>query len=298
MEMHQLRYFAKVAELGNITRAAEACFVSQPSLSQQLGKLEQELGQPLFERLGRGVRLTAAGKVFKQYCDQILSLTNDARSRVVDDPDAGHLIVAAIPTIAPYLLPRVLSGFQKQVPRARIEIREDTTQALLRQLNDAVIDLAIVALPIQAEQIEVTPLFTEELVLVMPSQHPLARRQRLTLDTLASEPFVVLNEAHCLTGNILSFCAMQDLAPFIAARSHQLLTVLELVRLGHGVSLVPKMAVAAGADKGRVYRSLSGDRPTRTVAVAWSKARYQTQLFKRFMSYCRETCTATGPAAD
>jgi LysR family hydrogen peroxide-inducible transcriptional activator len=230
------------------------------------------------------VRLTAAGRVFKQYCDQILSLTEDARTRVVDDPDAGHLVVAAIPTIAPYYLPQVLSRFQKQVPKARLEIREDTTQPLLRQLADGIIDIGIVALPIQADQIETLPLFTEELVLVMPLHHPLAKRRGLTIGDLTSEPFVVLNEAHCLTGNILSFCAMQDMMPFVAARSHQLLTVLELVRLGQGISLIPKMAVRSDSDKQLVYRSLSGDVPTRTVAVAWSKARYQTKLFKRFLT--------------
>ena len=96
MEMHQLRYFAKVADLGNVTRAAEACHVSQPSLSQQISKLERELGQPLFERLGRGVRLTEAGKLFKRYSDQILSLTEDARTRVTDDPDSGRILIDGV----------------------------------------------------------------------------------------------------------------------------------------------------------------------------------------------------------
>lgn len=285
--MHQLRYFAKVAELGSVTRAAEACFVSQPSLSQQIAKLEHELGQPLFERLGRGVRLTRAGRVFRQYCDQILSLAEDARTRVADDPDSGHLVVAAIPTIAPYFLPRVLSGFLEEVPRARVEIREDTTDVLLRQLAGGDIDLAIVALPIESDQVETTPLFTEELVVAMPARHPLARRRRLAMTDLTSEPFVVLNEAHCLTGNVLSFCSTQDMAPFVASRSHQILTVLELVRLGQGVSLIPKMAVPRGEDAGLVFRRLSGDTPTRTVAAAWRKARFQTQLFQRFLAYCR-----------
>ena len=98
MEIHQLRYFAKVAELGNFTRAAEACFVSQPSLSQQIIKLEQELGQPLLERLGRSVRLTKAGEILKPRADQILALLDDAKSRITDDPNAGRLSIAAIPT--------------------------------------------------------------------------------------------------------------------------------------------------------------------------------------------------------
>ena len=285
MEMHQLRYFAKVAELGNVTRAAEACFVSQPSLSQQLAKLERELGQPLFERLGRGVRLTEAGQTFKRYCDQILSLTEDARTRVTDDPDSGRIVLAAIPTVAPYFLPDVLSRFAKAAPRARIEIVEDTTANIVRQLAEGDIDLAVVALPLQADHVHTQPLFKEELVAVLPAGHALAKKARLTLKDLAAEPFVILNEAHCLTGNTMSFCARHALAPLVTARSHQLLTVLELVRLGQGVSLIPAMAVPQGKDPGRVYRSLAGDKPTRTIAVAWNRMRYQTQLFKRFVAF-------------
>ena len=285
MEMHQLRYFAKVADLGNVTRAAEACHVSQPSLSQQIAKLERELGQPLFERLGRGVRLTDAGTLFKRYCDQILSLTEDARTRVADDPDSGRIVLAAIPTVAPYFLPRVLTRFAQECPKARIEIVEDTTANIVRQLADGDIEMAIVALPLRADHVHTQPLFTEELVAVLPTDHPLAKKPRLGLKDLAAEPFVILNEAHCLTGNTMSFCARHSLTPLVTGRSHQLLTVLELVRLGHGVSLIPAMAVPKGTDKGRVYRTLSGDKPTRTIAVAWNRMRYQTQLFKRFVEF-------------
>ncbi len=285
MEMHQLRYFAKVADLGNVTRAAEACHVSQPSLSQQIGKLERELGQPLFERLGRGVRLTEAGKLFKRYSDQILSLTEDARTRVSDEPDSGRITLAAIPTVAPYYLPGALSRFAKECPKARVEIVEETTNNILRLLAEGDVDLAIVALPIQAEHAHTRTLFTEELVAVLPSRHPLAAKAKVSLKDLVLEPFVVLNEAHCLTGNTMSFCARHSASPLITAKSHQLLTVLELVRLGQGVSLVPAMAVPKGRDEGRVYRSLAGDKPTRTIALAWNRMRYQTQLFKRFVEF-------------
>jgi len=283
--MHQLRYFAKVADLGNVTRAAEACFVSQPSLSQQIAKLERELGQPLFERLGRGVRLTEAGKVFKRYSDQILSLTEDARTRVADDPDSGRLTLAAIPTIAPYYLPGVLTRFSRACPRAHIEIVEETTANILRLIAEGDVDLAIVALPLQAEYLHTKALFTEELIAVLPTGHALARRARVSLKDLVTEPFVVLNEAHCLTATTLSFCARHSASPLVTAKSHQLLTVLELVRLGQGVSLVPAMAVPRGRDDGREYRPITGDRPTRTVALAWNRMRYQTQLFKRFVEF-------------
>ncbi len=283
--MHQLRYFAKVADLGNVTRAAEACHVSQPSLSQQISKLERELGQPLFERLGRGVRLTEAGKMFKRYSDQILSLTEDARTRVTDDPDSGRITLAAIPTIAPYYLPGVLTRFAKECPRARLEIVEETTGNILRLLAEGDIDLAILALPIQAEHVHTKTLFTEELLAVLPTGHPLARRPRVSLKDLVLEPFVVLNEAHCLTGATMSFCARHSASPLVTAKSHQLLTVLELVRLGQGVSLVPAMAVPAVRDHGREYRSLTGEKPTRTIALAWNRMRYQTQIFKRFVEF-------------
>lgn len=285
MEMHQLRYFAKVADLGNVTRAAEACHVSQPSLSQQIAKLERELGQPLFERLGRGVRLTEAGKLFKRYSDQILSLTEDARTRVSDEPDSGRITLAAIPTVAPYFLPGVLARFAKECPKARVEIVEETTGNILRLLAEGDVDLAIVALPIQAEHVHTRTLFTEELIAVLPSRHPLAAKTKVSLKDLVLEPFVVLNEAHCLTGNTMSFCARHSASPLVTAKSHQLLTVLELVRLGQGVSLVPAMAVPRGRDEGRVYRSLIGDKPTRTIALAWNRMRYQTQLFKRFVDF-------------
>ncbi len=283
--MHQLRYFAKVADLGNVTRAAEACHVSQPSLSQQIGKLERELGQPLFERLGRGVRLTEAGKVFKRYSDQILSLTEDARTRVSDEPDSGRIILAAIPTIAPYYLPGVLTRFARECPKARLEIVEETTGNIVRLLAEGDIDLAIVALPIQAEHVHTKNLFTEELIAVLPSGHPLAKKPKVALKDLVLEPFVVLNEAHCLTGTTMSFCARHSAAPLVTARSHQLLTVLELVRLGQGVSLVPAMAVPTVKDTGREYRPLSGEKPTRTIALAWNRMRYQTQIFKRFVEF-------------
>jgi LysR family hydrogen peroxide-inducible transcriptional activator len=285
MEMHQLRYFAKVADLGNVTRAAEACHVSQPSLSQQISKLERELGQPLFERLGRGVRLTEAGKLFKRYCDQILSLTEDACTRVADTPDSGRLVLAAIPTIAPYFLPAALTGFAKLCPKAHIEIVEDTTANILRLLAEGDADLAVLALPIQAEHVHTKTLFTEELLAVLPSSNPLAKKSKLGLADLVAEPFVVLNEAHCLSRNTMSFCERHAASPVVTAKSHQLLTVLELVRLGQGVSLIPAMAVPKGRDHGREYRSLSGDKPTRTIALAWNRMHYQTQLFKRFVQF-------------
>jgi LysR family hydrogen peroxide-inducible transcriptional activator len=287
MEVHQLRYFAKVAELGHFTRAAEACGVSQPSLSQAIAKLEADLGQPLFERLGRGVRLTDAGEKFRERANHILRLLDDARASVADAPDAGRVVVAAIPTVAPYLLPRVLTAFAAACPRAEVEVMEETTDRGVARTLAGEADLLVAALPLRHPDLHVEPLLTEELLAVLPAAHPLAAKPRVTLKELAAERFVLLNEAHCLTETALAFCTRRKAAPVVTANMHQLTTVLELVRLGHGVSLVPEMAAATDPSKHRVYRPIAGEKPTRTVAVAWDVRRYHSVVFTRFVDTLR-----------
>ena len=295
MEMQQLRYFAKAAELSNFSRAAEACFVSQPSLSQQIIKLEQELGQPLFERLGRKVRLTAAGVLLKERVDQVLALLDDAKARITDDPDSGKLALSAIPSIAPYCLPGVLEAFRREAPLVQLEVSEDVTQVALRRLSAGEVDLAILALPIQGANLHIEPLFSEELLLVMPAGHALAQKPRVTLSDLQDEPFVLLNDAHCLTHNTLSFCQQKQFQPLITSRISQLTTLQELVALGQGVSLIPHMARRLDHNPARVYRSLSGERPMRTIALVWHKYRFQSRVFRRFVKWLREYCASIHP---
>lgn len=287
MEIQQIRYFSKLAELGNFTRAAEACDVSQPSLSQQISKLELELGQPLFERLGRGTRLTGAGERFKERADQILRLIDEARASVIDEPDAGQIIIAGIPTIAPFFLPAVLSRLGKSAPRAQIHIREETTQDMLHLLAEGAIDLAVLAMPIKQENLHVEPIMTEELRLVVPRKHPLADKPKIGFKDITAEPFVLLHEAHCLTGTTLAFCQRHAFTPLVTARIQQLAMIQELVRLGQGVSMIPRMAAAADKSTERVYRSLTGDKPTRTIALAWNRMRFQTKLFVNVVNHLR-----------
>lgn len=288
MELNQLRYFAKVAELGNFTRAAEACHVSQPSLSQQIAKLEYELGRPLFERLGRGVRLTDAGRQFRDRAVAILGLVDEARTGIADEPDAGRVVVGAIPTIAPYFLPAVLTRFAADCPRARVEVAEETTADLLRRLHDGTVDVGVLALPVKDDTIQAEPLFDEELLAVLPATHRLADRERIDIDDLAGEPFVLLHEAHCLTPTALTYCTQRECMPVVVAETHQLATVQELVRLGHGVSLMPAMAARADRHPDRRYVRLGDDPPTRTVGVAWCPSRHLTRVARRFVDAIRQ----------
>ncbi len=289
MELQQLRYFTAVARLGNFTRAAAACHVSQPTLSQQVAKLEMEIGQPLFHRGSRVAELTDAGRAFQMGVEQALTLLDDAKESVIASGKVQRLTIAAIPTIAPYLLPEVLIAFMKVHPTARLEVKEYTTDECLQHLTDGELDLAILALPVRGDHLANESLFEEELQLVMPREHRLATKSQIRWKDLSDEPFILLHEAHCLSGQALGFCARHALAPLTTAKLHQLGTVLELVRLGHGISLVPAMAATRDRDTGRVYRSLSGEKPNRTIAVVWSKLRFRSPLFEPFMIEVRKT---------
>lgn len=287
MELHQLRYFVAVADLGNFTRAAERCLVAQPSLSQQIQKLERELGRPLFERLGRSVRLTEAGRMLYAHAVSILASVEDARRRVSEESGTGRVVVGAIPTVAPYLLPPLIQRFKQDCPEAEITVHEDLTEHVVQESLRGELDVAVVALPIDEERLHVESLFTEELLLAMPAGHPLVEKRRITMQDIDGEAFVLLNEVHCLGEQIVRFCRQQSCTPAISCRSAQLLTVQEFVALGHGLSLIPQMARATDRSDSRVYRSLADNKPERTLAMIWHKQRYQSPLVQQFIETLR-----------
>lgn len=283
MELDQLRHFLSVADTGNFTRAAEAVGLSQPALSRSIARLEEELGQPLLERQTRQTSLTEAGRRFRPRAQQILALVDEAKAEINDDGETGEIRLAAIPTIAPYYLPELLSRFQRQRPRARLIVSEDTTDRLLKRLADGAIDAAILARPIDAKYLQLNDLFDDELLLVMNSSHPLAEKRQIRASDIESLPFVLLGEAHCLTDNVLSFCRQKSFHPVSVEQTSQLATVQELVALGHGVSLVPAMARRLDTGRRRVYRSLAGDKPSRRIVLATNPYRFQSRLLREFV---------------
>ena len=288
MEVEQLRYFLAVAEHANFTRAAQAVGVTQPALSRSVAKLEEELGQPVFERRTRSVVLTEAGQLLQSRAQQILSLIEDTRAEITDDGQTGRVRIAAIPTIAPYYLPSALKRFSRAFPKASVVVQEDTTDQLLKRLTDGSIDLAILALPIDAKYLKTDELFEEELFLVLPAGHTLSDRSQIRMNDIESLPFILLGEAHCLSDNIVTFCRQRSFNPVSVERTSQLATVQELVALGHGISMVPAMARNVDASKRRVYRSISGTRPTRRVALAWNPYRFQSRLVMSFRRQLKE----------
>lgn len=292
MEVDQLRYFLRVAERGNFTRAAEELNISQPALSRSIQKLEEELGQPVFERKTRSVALTDAGTLLQSRAQQILALIEDTKAEISDDGRSGQIRIGAIPTIAPFFLPDLLRQFSTEFPAASIIVQEDTTDHLLKRCTQGEIDLAILALPVPAKYLEVEELFQEELLLVLPPDHPLVNKPQIRLNDIKALPFVLLDEAHCLSDNIVSFCRQRSFHPVAVEQTSQLAMVQELVSLSHGISMVPQMARKLDQSDRRVYRSMSGVKPVRKIAMVWNPYRFQSRLLQvfqeRLRAYARE----------
>lgn len=292
MDFEQLEAFLVVADQGNFTRAAAQLSVSQPALSRSIQRMETELGQPLFERKSRSVALTGAGELFQSRAQQILSLFQDTKAEISDDGQVGRLRIGAIPTIAPFFLPDLLRDFAADHPKAHLVVQEDTTDNLLKRCKQGEIDIAVLALPIPARYLEIEELATEELLLVMSKEHPLASKKRISLTDLESLPFVMLDEAHCLSDNIVSFCRQRAMQPVSIERASQLQMVQELVSLHHGISMIPEMARRLDRSNERVYRSIMG-KPTRTIAAIWNPSRFQSQLLvafrKRLRRYAKQS---------
>ncbi len=288
MDLGQLRYFTKIVEHSSFTRAAKDCSVSQPALSQQIAKLEKELGQPLFERQGRTIRLTAAGHVLQSHAEKILQMADDAKRQITDDGETGRICLSAIPTIGPYFLPQLLSEVGSQFAKATFQINEDVTDDLLKRCSNGDIDVGIVALPASAKYLTVEPLFEEELMLAVAAEHPLAGKNRIMVKDIKSEPFVLLSGEHCLSISIEDFCNRQSFQPIETSRIQQMATVKNLVALGYGITFVPKMATLTERDDRIIYRSIVGDTPTRTIAMCWNPYRYQSQLMCNFLKGVRE----------
>jgi LysR family hydrogen peroxide-inducible transcriptional activator len=287
MELHQLRYFCAVAESGSFSRAAEHSHVAQPSLSQQILKLEDELGARLFDRLGRSVRLTDVGKAFLPRARTVLRELEAAKGDVVERKDsvAGVLTVGVIPTIAPYFLPARLTSFTRQFPQARVTVIEEITPVLLDRLRASTVDVAILALPIRGHEFDTFALLTERLFAALPKKHALASRRSLNLKDLRKEPFLLLRDGHCFRDTAFAACDRARLNPQIIFESGQFSSILSMVGTGMGVSIVPEMAI----DKRPRcrYVRIADDKATRTVGATILRGRSLTRLHRAFLAHLR-----------
>src|SRR3984885_1678089 len=291
MEVHQLRYVCAVAETGNFSRAAERCNIAQPSLSQQVLKLENELGAKLFDRLGRSIRLTEAGRVFVPKARAILEQMEMAQSRVADkNADLrGSVAVGVIPTIAPYLMPGYTAAFAKRYPDAKLRIVEEMTSVLVDGLRDLSIDVAILALPLRHKDLELFPIRTEPLFAVLRKDHPRASARSVALKELRGESFVMLRDGHCFRDLSIEACTHARITPNIAFESGQFSSLLGMVAAGVGVSLIPEMAIDRNV--GCCYVRLSDAQATRTIVAAVVRGRSFNRVQRAFLSELRSRAT-------
>jgi|SRR5579864_1891262 len=277
MEVHQLRYFCAVAQEGSFTRAARQQHIAQPSLSQQIRKLEDELGARLFDRLGRTVKLTPFGETFLPRVKAILRDMENAKQEIeeMSGQERGRLVIGSIPTIAPYLLPLCLTSFTSQFPQIQVSVVEEITSELLDRLHKGTIDLALLALPVAEGPYDCYELFRERLHLVVPENHRLASRPGARLKQVEQDPFLLLKEGHCFRENTLAACGRARLEPNVIFESGQFSTLLAMVAAGMGVSVVPEMAIEPRA--GCSFVPLIDEAAYRRVGVVQFKHHFRSR---------------------
>jgi LysR family hydrogen peroxide-inducible transcriptional activator len=292
MELHQLRYLDAVARTRSFTRAATECHVTQPTLSHQIAKLEQEMGGALLCRSREGAQLTTLGEKMRAHARTILSTVESARTDASSHAQqvAGRVRLGLIPTVAPYLLPRIMARCRRRHPDLAFEISESPTQALLAGLVRGELDAIVISPPVDTTQpLQLRPLFEDEFLLALPRQHRLAARRRVKLADLRDEAMILLGDAHCLRGQALDLCRRAGYAPRIAIQSAQLDTVLGLVEAGLGLSLVPASARATLRHRKVQFRPLGPERASRQIALAWLQPAVPLHVLEAVAQLARES---------
>lgn len=274
MNLRDLEYLVAVGEHGHFGRAAEACFVSQPTLSTQIKKLERELGVELVERNPRRVMLTAAGEQVAARARVMLLEAETIRgiARQAADPEAGRVRVGLFPTLGPYLLPHVVPVLHARYPRLELLLVEEKTDEVLARLRDGRLDAGVLALPVPDDGFESRVLFEEDFVLAVPAGHPLAGGDGpVGLSAMAGERVLLLEEGHCLRDQALSVCRMGGASEWQGFRATSLETLRQMVAAGVGVTLLPELAVrppVAASPEVRLLR-FSDPVPRREIAMLW-----------------------------
>ena len=247
MNIRDLQYIIAVAESRHFGRAAERCFVSQPTLSGQIKKLEEELGVAIFERTNRSVEITPVGESILVHARQVMEQVDAIQQTALAsrDPLSGPLRIGAIPTISPYLMPLILSPIKKQHPQMKLVLSEEITDMLIARLLNHEIDAALLATPVDEQGIASLPLFDEPFWIAYPRKHRFYDKERITLRDLNNENLLLLSEGHCLAQQAMDVCHIRDRQQGEMAdlRAASLETLIQLVRAGSGVTLVPALAM-------------------------------------------------------
>lgn len=289
MEMHQLRYFLAVAEEGNFTRAAAKSYVSQPSLSAQIIKLEEELGAKLFSRMSRRVELTDAGVNFEGRARRILMEVENAQREIGESSQPkGVLKVGVTPTVAPYLMPPAIARCRVQYPELEIRLEENLRRPIMDNLLEGHLEVAISSYSGDETRIDAEPILQEGLYLVVPTGHRLEKKSQISIRDFADEPMALLGESLALGNKVLELFERNDYEPRIGALCSQVTTVEALVREGVGLSILPEMARESASAYGLTFKPLVSSRMTRLLFAITHSQRYLSVGARAFLDALRK----------
>lgn len=292
VNLRDLEYVVALDEERHFHRAAARCFVSQPTLSGQLKKLEEELGVLLAERSGRRVTMTEAGRAVAERARRVLAEARAIRdiAQLYRDPMAGELQVGLIPTLAPYLLPPVMPALKERLPNLKLWLHEQQTAVLLERLRRAELDLLILALPVETDEFVTIDLFREPFQLAVPRRDPLADHPRAELPDLQQRELLLLEEGHCLRGQALEVCVQAGGSEYGGFHATSLETLRHMVGEGIGITLIPQLAVPRrkDADDPVRYLPFSEPVPNRRIGMLHRRGSHREAAFQAMAGTIRE----------
>lgn len=290
--LKHLKYFIAVAETRHFGKAADSCFVTQPTLSAAIKELEDILGLQLLERTKRSVLVTPAGediliraKDIVQKADALMELAKSKRA-----PLSGKLKLGVIPTIAPYFLPGFMALVRQQFPDLQLYLKEDQTARLLKQLADGQLDILILALPYEAENVEVFNFAKDAFQVALPPNHPLTKQKTIKTEDIQDEPLLLLEEGHCLRDHAMAACSWSGAKRANEFAATSLSTIVQMVANGLGITLLPDMAIKSGITNGSglEIRPLAKNSPPRDIGLVWRKTSGRSDEFKILGTFLKE----------
>jgi LysR family hydrogen peroxide-inducible transcriptional activator len=292
MNLRDLRYLVALAEHKHFGRAAAASFVSQPTLSTQIKKLEDELGVALVERTPRKVLLTEVGREIAQRARGVLNEVDQIKAiaRRTIDPESGTVRLGIFPTLGPYLLPHVVPKIRQRFPRLELLLVEEKTEVVLRMLREGRLDAGVLALPIHDDQLHAEFLFEEPFLLAVPEQHELSKRKALKLEDLSDQALLLLEDGHCLRDQALEVCDLSGASEKTGFRATSLETLRQMVAANVGITLLPALAVQPPVARSENVHLLPfrGDAPSRRIAIVWRKSSAMSAFLKKLAETLRE----------
>ncbi len=276
MNIRALHYLVTLAEVRHFSKAAERCHVSQPTLSTQIRKLEEELDVQLVERSPRKVMLTRVGEEVVERCRAVLAEVESMKAvaRRSHDPHAGLLRLGIFPTLAPYLLPHVIPTIRRRFPRLKLRLFEEKTERILQMLDQGRLDAGLLALPAGGDQLVSRTLFEEAFVVAMPEGHPLSRHERLSLADLEDQELLLLEDGHCLRDQALAVCQMAGAHEQLDFHATSMETLRQMVAANTGITLLPSLAIKPpiSPTENLVTRPFRENGPKRSIAMVWRKS--------------------------